>query len=46
MTNVSVKLNMAYSLAPLIFSCTGGLGPQAISAWPLCSLLNGTRPIA
>ena len=48
MTNVSVKWNMHPS-HPLILSCTGGRGPQATTSYKrlaLCSLLNGTRPIA
>ena len=45
MTNVSVmKLNVALSLHLFSLALVAlGLKPQqAISAWPLCSLLNGT----
>ena len=47
-TNASVKLNMPLSLHLFSLALVAlGLKPrQAISVWPLCSLLNGTRPIA
>ena len=47
-TNASVKLKMPLSLHLLSLALVAlGLKPQqAISVWPICSLLNGTRPIA
>ena len=48
MTNASVMLNMPLSLHLFSLALVAlGLKPQqTISVWPLCYLLNGTRPIA